>query len=218
VLPFLAEAELIGEPGEEFSYSNLSAAAAGYLAVLAVNPESSDLYADYADLLAERVLHPIGMNTAVVRASETEANPDYGRSCVLDENGHPQPADPEDWDDDPLAPAGSLKASAREMALFISTQLQQGVAPNGSRVVSAANLTETWRPHLESYGMGWETSHPQGVTLISHEGAFDNYLSVIGLLPEYNLGFVILANSEEAADEFIEEAPAFLVELVADQQ
>jgi len=216
VLPFLAEAPLLGKPGEVFSYSNLSLAAAGYLAVLATSPDSDDLYGDYAELLAERVLRPIGMTSAVIRASDAEASPDYGRSYVLDGAGRPEPAEPEDWDGDPLAPSGSLKASAREMALYISTQLQQGEAPNGNRVVSANALAETWQPRLENYGMGWETSRPNGVTLISHEGSFDNYLSVIGLLPAYDLGFVILTNSEEAAGEFIEQAPLFLVELVAE--
>jgi hypothetical protein len=91
------------------------------------------------------------------------------------------------------------------------------LAPNGNRVVSAANLTETWQPYLENYGMGWETSRLNGITIISHEGSFDNYLSVIGFLPDHELGFVILTNSEEAAGEFIEQAPLLLTELVSDQ-
>ena len=52
------------------------------------------------------------------------------------------------------------------------------------------------------------------MALIAHEGAYDNYLSVIGFIPELNIGFVILTNSEEAAERLIEESPTFLIDLL----
>ena len=158
------------------------------------------------------------MKSTVLRVSELENNPFYGKSYVLNERGSPVKAEPEDFDGDPLAPSGTLKVNVREMALYLSTQLNYGLAPNGTRVVSEKNLTETWKADLEYYGMGWEVKEYQGVELITHEGSFDNYLSVIGFMPELNIGFVILTNSEEAGERLIEESPAFLINLILEKQ
>jgi len=215
---FIADTPLFAMPGEEFSYSNISASMAGYLGVLANDGEYDDLYDGYARLLKEKVLDPIGMKNATIRVSELENNPYYGKSYILNGSGSPVEADPEDFDGDPLAPSGTLKVNVREMALYLSTQLNYGQPPNGTRVVSEKNLTETWKPDLENYGMGWEVKEYQGLELITHEGSFDNYLSVIGFMPENNFGFVILTNSEEASERLIAESPTFLIDLFLKEQ
>lgn len=46
-----------------------------------------------------------------------------------------------------------------------------------------------------------------------HIGFFDNFAAVIGFLPEYNLGFVLLTNAETGID-LTEEAPFALVDLL----
>jgi len=209
VFDYVADVDLLGMPGDEFSYSNLSASLAGYLGVIATEEEPSNLYDGYASLLQTQILDPIGMETAVIRVTDAQKNPNYGKSYILDSAGNPRVAEREDYDEDALAPSGTLKASVADMALYISTQLNRGVAPNGTRVVSEENLTETWKPQLENYGMGWEVSKYEGVTLIAHEGSFDNYLSIIG--------FVILTNSEEASERLIEEGPRRLIDLLAEE-
>lgn len=213
VLDFLNDIDLFAEPGEEFSYSNISSATAGYAAVLAAGADDNGLYDGYIDLLQQRILDPIGMETAVARVSEAEQNPNYGKSYVLGSDGQPEEAEPEDYDGDPLAPSGTLKASAAEMALYISTYLNQGVAPNGTRVVSAENMAVMIEPYLEDYALGWENKSYEDIQLISHEGSFDNYLSIIGFSPDEELGFVILANTADAAETLIEEAPQMLFDL-----
>ena len=215
VFAFVRSVPLLGLPGEEFSYSNISASLAGYLGVMAAGADYPDLYTGYEQLLEQQVLNPIGMKTAVLRVSEAENNPDYGKSYVV-ESGKAVEAEREDYDGDPLAPSGALKANVIEMAAYIRTQLNRGQAPNGVRVVSAENLLETWQPGLEDYALGWEISEYAGVEVLSHEGAFDHYLSVIGFVPELNIGFVILTNSEEAGEGLIEEGPIFLIELMLD--
>ena len=207
-----------GDPGDEFSYSNLSTSIAGYLGVLADGNMDDGLYDGYAALLKETVLEPIGMKTAVIRVSDAQSSPHYGKSYTLDQDGEPVEADPDDFDGDPLAPSGTVKANVHEMALYISTQLDRGQAPNGNQVVSEENLTETWKPDLENYGMGWEVISYEGVDIITHEGSYDNYLSIIGFIPELDIGFVILTNSEEASGRMIQDSPYFLVDLLLDDE
>ncbi len=215
IFAYLAEVELLGEPGEVFSYSNLAISLGGYLAVLAVDPEEEDLYKGYGELLQERILEPIGMEKSTIFASEAKRNPNYSRSYIV-EDGELLEAETEDFDGDPLAPSGSLKASITDMASYISTQLNGGVAPNGTRVVSEENLRQTHRPKWGNYGMGWEVSKDEGIEMFAHEGSYDNFLSIIAIIPEYELGFVILTNSEENALDLIEQAPRKLIDLLVE--
>lgn len=215
IFAVIREAPLLGMPGERFSYSNLSASAAGYLGVIASGEAGSDLHTGYAQLLQEHVLDPIGMTTATIYVSEARERADVARSYTLSRRGDPVLSASYDVDQDALAPAGSLKANVTEMALYVATQLNHGVAPNGSRVVSAENLTETWRPYLEDYAMGWDVQTHEGVTVISHTGAYDDFASVIGFLPELDVGFVILLNCEEAGEALVEDAPYVLVETLS---
>ncbi len=142
LLDFLEEIEPFADPGEEFSYSNISSSLAGYLAVMAAEADGSGLYEGYRTLLQERILTPIGMTTAVVRVSDARRNPNYGRSYEAGRNGQPVEAEAEDFDGDPLAPSGTLKASVADMALYMATYLKNGVAPNGTRLISTASLNE----------------------------------------------------------------------------
>lgn len=216
----VAETPLLGEPGTAFSYSNISAALAGYLTVLAADPDIDDLnslYDAYAQLLQDQVLRPIGMTNATMSVSEAQSHPDHALSYTLNANGEPVASPTYDVDGDPLAPSGSLKASAREMGLYVSTQLNRGVAPNGQRVVAAETLAETWQPYLEDYTMGWEVQEAAGLDLILHTGAYDDFISVIGFFPEEEIGFVLLINCEEAGGGLTEEAPFYLAELLTER-
>jgi len=210
----LEETKLIGEPEAVFSYSNLSYAAAGYVAVLAVEPETTDFYTGYANLLQTRLLIPLGMNKATVWATEAQANPNYAWPHTIDKTGNPILAESYDVDGDALAPSGVLKANVLDMATYLSTQLNRGIAPNGNRILSETVITEMWQPYLENYGLGWEINQSNDITIISHEGAYDNFLSLIGFMPDLNIGFVILTNSEDTAGPLIEEAPQQLISLL----
>lgn len=214
LLDATAESEILDLPGEVFEYSNLSASLAGYLGALAVDETTEDLHTAYAKLLKEHILTPIGMTTATIYLSEAQSNENFAYSYALSDDNTPLLTETYDVEKDILAPSGSLKASATEMGFYIQTQLNRGLAPDGTRVVSEENLTETWKPYLENYGMGWEAKTHQDIEIILHEGAYDDFLSVIGFMPNENLGFVVLINSEETG-EITEEVHQVLAELLA---
>ena len=208
---FVQDIDLLAPPGETFSYSNISASLAGYLAVLMANDNAGSLYEGYADLLTERVLRPVGMETAVVSLDDALKNPNYGKSYILSRNQWVE-AEPADFVGDPFAPSGIVKASVMEMAFYIQTHLNQGTAPNGNQVVSAENMKVLWEPQLENYALGWDVSPYNGVEVISHEGAFDSYLSIIGFVPELELGYVILTNSEDTGEALLTDSPPYLID------
>lgn len=216
VLDAASHTRLFADPGEAFEYSNLSASLAGYLGVLASGGDEQRLFAGYAELLAERILGPIGMDAATLSVSEAQASDNFSYSYSVSRSGKARRTETFDVDGDPLAPAGSLKANVIEIGYYVSTELNYGVAPNGNKVVSAENLAETWLPYLENYAMGWENLTYNSINIITHTGAYDDFASVIGFMPELNLGFVVLVNSEEAGYDLTEAVPYVLADLVGE--
>jgi CubicO group peptidase (beta-lactamase class C family) len=110
----------------------------------------------------------------------------------------------------PYRPAGALWSNAREMARYLQTELARGVAPGGTRVVSAENLETTWTPGVSvpnyyggppemaeamtSYGLGWGNGEYHGLRVISHTGGTGGFAAEIAFLPETDVGIVVLTN------------------------
>ncbi|NEO86769.1 MAG: beta-lactamase family protein [Spirulina sp. SIO3F2] len=208
----VADAELLGEPGGIFDYSNVSVSLGGYLVAFAAQSNMNTLEADHEALLTEWILDPIGMKDARLQLSDAQTSGDVALPYVWAGDRFVV-AEREDFDDDPLSPSGGLKASINDMAAYLITQVQGGVAPDGSRIVSTSSLQATWQPRWGSYAMGWEQENYQGVVLLSHGGLYDNFLSIIGIVPEYELGFVVLTNSSDAAEGLIGGVAHQVVEL-----
>lgn len=207
VFDLVADAELLGPPGEVFSYSNPSSAVSGYIGVLADGGDFDHLYEGYADQLQRRIFDPIGMTTATLSVEEARANPNLSASHVF-EDGQVVVAESYDFTGDPLAPSGSIKASVVDMARYMMTQVNRGVAPDGTRVVSAANLTETWQPYIDTgensdYAMGWEVGRGEEAGVIWHEGAYDSFTSILVFIPAAQSGLVVLTNLDDP-DDFLE--------------
>jgi hypothetical protein len=114
----------------------------------------------------------------------------------------------------PVAPTGGLWSTAREMASYLQTALSRGVAPDGVRVVSAANLERTWQPGValtapapgtpaitanlgQNYALGWISGSFGGQRLVSHGGATLGFTSQVAFLPDGDVGVVVLTNGAE---------------------
>lgn len=113
------------------------------------------------------------------------------------------------------APAGGLSVSANDMARWLKIQLAQGALPEGGRLFSEAQSAEMWKPvvlmpvgkvppsmaaaqaNFETYALGWDVRDYKGAKIISHGGAVFGFQSTVVLIPEKNVGFSILINSED---------------------
>ena len=99
---------------------------------------------------------------------------------------------------DNIGPAGAINSNVLEMAQWLRFQLGHGVY-DGSRLLSEAQHREAWESQIEilpgiDYGFGWVLRDWQGRPLIEHGGNVDGFASQVALLPESNLGFVLLTN------------------------
>jgi len=200
IVESLADFAFFTEFGEAFQYSNQMVATAGYLTALAAGGAYGELDRAYAELLAARVLEPLGMHRSTfsiidVLASGDRATP-YAQLATGETVAVPLPVEETLQT---VAPAGALWSSAAEMSSYLRTLLNGGVAPDGARIVSAEALAETWRPRIAitadaSYGLGWIVEDDRGIRIVSHGGNTFGFTSELAFVPELELGIVVLSN------------------------
>jgi CubicO group peptidase (beta-lactamase class C family) len=113
---------------------------------------------------------------------------------------------------DNVGPAASINSCVADLAEWMRLQLGRG-SYAGRQIFSAANSWEMWQPniaipiseaaaknnptrHFQAYGLGWFLSDYHGRKVVSHGGGLDGMISQTALMPEENLGVVVLTNSE----------------------
>jgi CubicO group peptidase (beta-lactamase class C family) len=211
VLRSIAALPVIAPPDTTFSYNNSLYAAAAYVGLLAQGTALGMLEETYAAQVRQRVLEPIGMADAAILDDPRPLGEDYAVGYTRDIFGDSSPLPFVSLAG--LAPAGSGLASATDMACYLITQMHQGIAPDGVRIVSASNLAEMHRPGISvestalfppevqsdtaalNYGMGWlsETYH-DGRQLLWHSGGIDGFAALMGFFPNEQLGYAFLTN------------------------
>jgi len=110
---------------------------------------------------------------------------------------------------DNLGPAGSVNSCVKDLSHWIMMQLDSG-RYNGKEVVPFSVLQDTRKPqtiipgtpalfpgmHFQSYALGWFVADFYGKKIIWHNGGASGFLSTVCIVPELNLGFVVLVNSD----------------------
>ncbi len=111
---------------------------------------------------------------------------------------------------DNLAPCGSIGSSITDMSHWIITQLDSGKY-NGEVVIPFDVIKRTRKPetiigrvkhpfnegHFNLYGLGWGLMDYEGAEIVSHTGGVNGFVTSVTLLPEENLGIVVLTNTDQ---------------------
>lgn len=208
--------------GEAFQYSNQMVGSGGYIAAVAGSGTSNDLYAEYVSQMQERIFDPIGMSHTTFSFERIKAAGDYATPHGLNLEHEVQviPLSTEELLV-PIAPAGASWSTASDMARYLITQINQGVNPDGKRVVSPENLQVTWEPQVQvsadtSYGLGWFVDKYKGLPLLHHGGNTLGFTTDLAFLPTAKLGIVVIANAQ-GSNAFNQAVRFRLFELVYDQ-
>ncbi|MHC5002525.1 MAG: serine hydrolase [Planctomycetota bacterium] len=189
VLEAYGRADLLYPFRERFNYSNVSYLAAGLAAAEAGG-------ASWEALVTERLLGPLGMASSNTSLAEARSDPRMavGYRWLQDDQTlrvHPM------RDVSVVGPAGSINSSARDMAQWVRLQLRRG-EHDGHRLLSEAQHAETWKRHVDigdqEYGLGWFLRDWRGRRMVDHSGGIDGFTAKVAMLPDEDLGFVILTN------------------------
>jgi CubicO group peptidase (beta-lactamase class C family) len=113
-------------------------------------------------------------------------------------------------DKDSIAPAGAINSNVVDLANWARLFLNNGkfedkqiLSPTAVRimhgqqtVIPVGSVSQKLFPstHLQGYGMGWFVRDYRGRKVVEHGGNVGGMTAQIGMLPEENLGIVILSN------------------------
>lgn len=111
-------------------------------------------------------------------------------------------------------PAAGTYASIEAMSKWVTALLNKGkYGPElKDSLFSVQTLNEMWTPqtlirtargpyntHFSAYGLGWFLSDVNGHFQVTHTGGLLGIVSQVTLLPEMNLGIIVLTNQESGA-------------------
>jgi CubicO group peptidase (beta-lactamase class C family) len=186
--------------GEVFQYSNLMAAAAGFIGG-ALSHRGAELGAAYDEAMQKKVFSPLGMKNTTFDFARAMKG-DWARPHGDDVDGKTAPARM-DLNESivPARPAGGVWTSARDLSKYVQMELANGRLPGGKRLVSEENLLARRAPQVALgedawYGMGLMVDRRWGIPVVHHGGDLAGYHSDMIWLPDHGVGAVILTNSD----------------------
>jgi CubicO group peptidase (beta-lactamase class C family) len=186
--------------GEVFQYSNLMAAAAGFIGGHLADPKA-ELGAAFDQAMRKKLFDPLGMKTTTFDfARALKGNHATPHGDDVDGRTLPAPVGL-DYAVVPVRPAGGVWTSARELTSYVQMELASGLLPDGRRLVSEKNLLERRKPQIAlgedaTYGMGLMVNSEWGIPVVHHGGDMPGYHSEMFWFPENGVGAVILTNSD----------------------
>lgn len=185
-----------------YGYSNLMFLAAGEM----IQVVSGQTWAEFTQ---SRLLSPVGMNRSLVSTTQL-ANVDNVATPHKTLSDASVVLEWMNWDS--MAAAGGVISSANDMSRWLLVQLSQGELASGEPLFSPDQAHEMWQPqmiipisrsasgrapstHFKAYGLGWSLSDYHGRKLVGHGGGYDGMYSRVLMVPQEQLGVVVLTNS-----------------------
>jgi len=191
VVPRIVRQGQIHAPGVEASYCNSGAVLAGYLAQRLLGKS-------WYTLIEERIFKPLELMHSVVQPAHALLH----RASVghfLDKDGS-NTRTSFAFLNPSFAPAGATAMlTAKDLATFALAHMNDGVAPNGNRLLSAASArrmrrqTAAWRGVIGGgVGLGWMTTD-KGI--VSHDGGGPGIMSWLYADPAAKTVAAVLTNA-----------------------
>jgi CubicO group peptidase (beta-lactamase class C family) len=183
----------------KFGYDNTMFLAAGQI-IPKVTGKSWD------DFVKERIFKPLEMTASTTSVAALPAGGNVAAAHEeIDDKVQPVPY----RNVDNIGPAASINSNVAEMAQWVRLHLHDGVR-NKERLLSSGTVREMQTPqtvirlegaqarlspesHFAAYGLGWFLQDYRARKLVQHGGSIDGMTACVALMPEENLGLVILA-------------------------
>ena len=180
----------------EFVYNNVMYALAGQI-IEHVDGRTWDVF------LKERLFEPLEMTSSStsIKQLKSSDNLAYPHQEI---EGKVVPIERRNWDN--AGPAGGINASLNDLNNWMLMQLGDSGSYKGKTIVSAQEMNEIHKPQMahrpanalsgqSSYGFGWNILDYKGKRVLTHGGATDGFNTAMYLMPELDLGIVVVGNN-----------------------
>ncbi|MDZ7612698.1 MAG: serine hydrolase [Flavobacteriaceae bacterium] len=182
-----------------YGYSNLMYITAGEI-ISTVTGKS------WAENVKERILDPLGMDRTIISLKELNKKGNY--SSPHARQGEENYVIPwVDWEN--VASTGGIISSVDDIAKWMIFNLNNGIH-QGDTLLSKSTRNLVWTPHINhvvdhtskndfdrhfnAYGLGWALGDYHGRLRVGHTGGYDGFITAVTLIPDENLGVVVLTN------------------------
>ncbi len=196
----LSAAPMRCQPGHCYAYQNVAFSLIGDV-VFATSGQF------YSEAVSRRIFKPLGMNDASYGLDGIQASARWAKPHVRAGGGwHSLIPKPTYYR---LAPAAGVNASISDMAQWLIAQggHRPEILPAPLLATLQAPIVGTppemrntsWRrDRLDAagYGLGWRVFDYSGHRVVFHGGAVQGYRGLMAMLPERDLGIVVLWNSD----------------------
>lgn len=155
------------------------------------------------DFLKKQLFQPLGMNNTTTSISQIKKsdNQAYPHQEI---DGKIVPIQRRNWDN--AGPAGGVNSTVNDLNKWLLMQLQVAGTFKDKTIISSKQMNEiqkpqALRPHASassahaSYGLGWNILDYKNHRVITHGGATDGFITAMYLVPELELGVVVLTNT-----------------------
>jgi CubicO group peptidase (beta-lactamase class C family) len=199
----LTDQELLFEPGEKFTYSNMAFEVLGDL----IAKVSGQSFGDYVN---EHILDPLDMNDSSILIRDVDP--------ALLANGHVK-----GWLGGTRVtehyaynrrhgPSSCLYSNVVDMSRWAIANMNRGEL-EGRRILDASSYDLLWTPALEEVrvsgdnrpvhiGLSWFLSEKAGCQVVSHGGRDTGYRANFVMYPEVGGAIILLSNYSDPDDTF----------------
>ncbi len=185
-----------------FQYQNHMFATVGYL-IEAISGLK------WEDFIIERIFKPLGIEEFDFNVKQDETNK-FAKLYTENEKGEIKENPPLVIDG--LGPAGSINSTAIEMAKWVMFNLN-GAKKDGKALIDEKVFPEVFNPNIPyqllpfsvegkinlGYGLGWFIDVFKGHKVIEHGGNVNGASALISMMPDKNIGLVILTNANSSS-------------------
>jgi CubicO group peptidase (beta-lactamase class C family) len=202
----LTTQKLLFDPGTKMAYSNMAYEVLGDL----VAKVSGMSFEDYADA---HIFKPLGMTSSTLllkKADPAKLADGYTRPRRGDYASiHPIAAYPYNR---AHTPSSNLESNVKDMARWAMANLNGGEL-DGQRILKSSTYDLMWKPAIDvefcrpngecrkpgaQAGISWFLETKNGRLFVSHSGGDDGFVTLIVLVPDLNMAFLWMQNSEHA--------------------
>jgi len=153
----------------------------------------------WSEFVSKNIFSPLQMHSTKPSNDELTKDAELAYPHLNDEQV-------ELYDFNGTKPAASIMSNITDLSHWLRMLLNDGVF-EGDTIIRQSILEDCFTPktnlsvrnsnnrtHFRAYGLGWQVFDYQGKKIIEHNGGMPGYISKTTIIPEENLGIVVLNN------------------------